>query len=496
MRRKYIVRLLCIILCCCLMVCVINPLFKLKQNHYYAVNTDVTELPYFAEKWDGFYEKERATIDVLYVGSSDFHTDIDPNVIYEKNGFTSYVLSADQMSGKSVRYYIEEALKYQSPKVVFVDVQSLIHPDTHSELSHHYSYDYMKLGITKLRGILQMEEVNYEELLFPFIKYHNRWEELSELDFKYFSLDKKNLLNGHFCYMLVSAQNAPTKYKYQDARWTLDNLGYNETARCIDEILKYCNEKKIKMVLVRTPNIYSYKEFEYYCALEKYVSDRDILFWNFNEDSENMRIDYTTDFVDSAHMNQQGSEKFSDYFGKKIKNSFRLPDHRFDFTYEEWNEAYRQEQHLIDVFNIRHYNYADEYYENGKMESEDLCWLYTYKNRDDLIKIPGVSQLIGNNKKNREYSKLCFISSHGGEYELGNNVSCDESIDSKLGCEVQFEYLSDCLRIWIDDTYIQTQESDGIVDLIIYDKKINKIIEHCTINTKHLNGITHLLNPY
>lgn len=490
--KKFLLKIFAIVATYLLIMDYIGSVFVVKKNHYYAVNSDVTNLPYFSERWSGFYEKDKDTIDAIFLGSSVVHTDVDVNLMYHYYGFTSYDLSADQQSGSSILYFLKEAGKYQSPKLVFIDVQALSHINQNNDTSAHYSFDFMKWGINKIQGIYDLRNSSPENILFPFTKYHNRWEEINKDDFEYMFMDKTNLLNGHFCYMMQNVAEVPVQYEKSD--YTLEELGYKDTEECIEKIVNYCQKNDIKCVLMRTPQSYSYGQSKYCDALEKYAEKRGIPFWNFNNYLDEIGTNFSTDFVDGQHMNQIGSERFSRFLGQMIVDNYDMVDHRGELGYEEWDIAYDYEKYLIHDFEIRHYINANEYADNGDFASGNLIYVYTYDTLNDLKSVAGILDTVTKLEDDDMKSNSCIITADNivKKISLGNNSVWKE--ENEFPIKINIERISSETKIWFDDVYIQTQETAGIVDLIIYDIKLDKVLDHVTINVNWESNITHLLN--
>ena len=73
-----------------------------------------------------FYENEENTIDVLFLGNSHCFCTINPAVLYEAYGIAGYNFSAGAQQIGSTYYFMKEALKYQNPKAILVEVSSFI----------------------------------------------------------------------------------------------------------------------------------------------------------------------------------------------------------------------------------------------------------------------------------------------------------------------------------------------------------------------------------
>ena len=68
-----------------------------------------------------YYELEDETVDVLILGSSQAFCNINPVVLWEDYGISSYVLAGSAQPMWNTYYYLKEALKTQTPKLIVLD---------------------------------------------------------------------------------------------------------------------------------------------------------------------------------------------------------------------------------------------------------------------------------------------------------------------------------------------------------------------------------------
>ena len=69
-----------------------------------------------------FYQQEENTVDVLCLGSSHTYTNINPAILWDEYGMAAYDLAGSNQTLWNTYYYMKEALKYQTPQLVVVDV--------------------------------------------------------------------------------------------------------------------------------------------------------------------------------------------------------------------------------------------------------------------------------------------------------------------------------------------------------------------------------------
>ena len=138
----------------------------------------------------GFYACEDNSADVLIFGASHPEFGISPMKLYENTGIVSYDLASGSQPLEVSYYMLKQALKTQSPKVVLLDPETFFH-DGYEEAKNgtwRLIMDKIPLNDVKLEmaadyGTRDFGD-GYWTVLFPIIKYHSRWETLTQIDFR------------------------------------------------------------------------------------------------------------------------------------------------------------------------------------------------------------------------------------------------------------------------------------------------------------------------
>ena len=78
-----------------------------------------------------FYEMDRDSVDVLFIGSSVVVNAFIPQEIYNEYGIRSYNLGSEQQSIFLSYYWLKEALRFQKPQAVVLDLKFMgnSHPE-------------------------------------------------------------------------------------------------------------------------------------------------------------------------------------------------------------------------------------------------------------------------------------------------------------------------------------------------------------------------------
>ena len=274
------------------------------------------------------YYDEVKEHDVIFVGDCEVFSNVSPITLWEKYGITSYIRgSAQQLIWQSY-YLLEEALKYEKPKVVVFNVLAMKYNEPQKEAYNRLTLDGMKLSGPKLRAIRasMMEDEALITYLFPLLRYHSRWNELSAEDVKY--LFHKDTLSHNGFLMRVDTKPVtvvPKGKKLADYSFGSNSYDY------LDKMTKLCKENGIELVLIKSPSVYPYWYEEWDSQIVEYAEKNDLTYINFLDYVEEMEIDYSADTYDGGlHMNLAGAEKFSNYLGEILSSQYQLPDHRED----------------------------------------------------------------------------------------------------------------------------------------------------------------------
>ena len=326
MKKKTILTAAVWILILALVLAFLNALFMPKYM------SEIPEGALIAE-----YYRETTDHDVLFVGDCEVYENVSPDVLWREYGITSYIRgSAQQLIWQSY-YLLEEMLKEETPKVVVFNVLSMKYAEPQSEAYNRMSIDGMKLSPSKLGSIRasMTEEETTLSYLFPLLRYHSRWNELTGEDLRY--LFRRDLVSDSGYLMNVEvrpAENVPTGKPLADYRF--DELCYDY----LDRMADLCQSKGIRFVLMKAPSLYPYWYDQWEEQIEDYAGRRGLSYINFLELTETLGIDFSTDTYDGGlHLNLSGAEKLTHYLGGWLAQECGLTGHRGEEPYESvWQE--------------------------------------------------------------------------------------------------------------------------------------------------------------
>lgn len=273
------------------------------------------------------YYKETVPHEVIFFGDCDVYENYSPIKMYQEYGISAYIRGSGEQYIWQSYYLLRDTLRYETPKVVVLTVHGLQFDKTRYEPYNRMTLDGMKWSKDKVDAInaSMTKGETFASYVFPILRYHDRWNELTPTDFKHVFSKDITSHNGYYmrCDVMPFTQYPPQQ-PLMDPNFGSNAMGY------LDKIRELCEEKGIKLVLVRAPLEYGwYPQWDK--NVEKYAARYGLTYLNFNNYTKEIGLDLTKDTYDAGvHLNLSGAEKLSVYFGKYLKDNYGLTDFRND----------------------------------------------------------------------------------------------------------------------------------------------------------------------
>lgn len=380
--RKYLKRIVAItILCITLMI--------LTSSYCYLVDSPHNSL----------YEYERYidenTVDVLFVGSSHVFCAINPVQLWDEYGVAAFDLACGSQSPMMSFYYLREALRTQTPKLVVLDTYMAIYEDEHYDDAQK-SIQIMPMPVSEIKyeavKALELEKPFYNFWKFPIT--HTRYKELIQTEF----IEDKRQLNKIY----LGYQYKRDLYQYDESKViNLSNIkekvAPTETAeRYFRKCIELCQEKGIEVILTNSPwpNI-TEEQQKIYNYMGIIAKEYDVAFINGCLYTEEIGLDYAKDFMDAdGHLNYWGATKYTRWLMENYLKKYDLPDRRNQEGYEYWSWvsedfAYELEHKQLSVSNL-----------SGVMETlkqdNNYYWVIMYNGKEELLTAEDKRYLIAN----------------------------------------------------------------------------------------------------
>ena len=274
------------------------------------------------------YYREAGGHDVIFLGDCEVYANYSPMELYRNNGITAYIRGTPQQLVWMSYYVAEETFRYESPRVLVFNVNAMRYSEPVSEAYNRLTIDQMRWSGSKV-GIISAsmtEEEQFLSYVFPILRYHSRFDKLTQEDFSYLFQVRDNTFNGFQLHTeVVPVGTLPVKKVLPD--YQFGDICYEY----LDKIRLLCEENGTELILVKAPSLYPYWYDEYDEQIREYAAEYGLAFYNFVERSEEIGLDFTKDTYDSGyHLNLFGAVKLSQYFGDILAEEHGVADHRQD----------------------------------------------------------------------------------------------------------------------------------------------------------------------
>ncbi len=310
------------------------------------------------------YYRDDSKHELLIIGNCEAYENISPMKLWEEYGITSYIRgNANQLISQSY-YLLKEALRYEKPKVVLLSIQAMTVAEQSSEEYNRMVFDGMKWSADKLWGILssRMEVEALTEYVFPVLRYHSRWKELTREDFLY-AFQEKPLKSYNGYYLRADIRpftGFPSERRKSDYSFSEKNAVY------LEKIADLCRENGVELALMKGPGMYPEWVEPYEEQIREFADERGLVYMNTLLHMEEIGLDLSEDTYDEGlHLNVYGAEKLSVWLGKQLKE-------QYDFT------DFREQEKLAKAYGHRLEEYRREI-EEQKEEFERLGYIRKFR---------------------------------------------------------------------------------------------------------------------
>ena len=302
-------------------------------------------VPKFMENREGAliseYYDNAGNNDVVFVGDCEVYENFSPITLWEEYGITSYIRGSPQQMIWQSYYLMEETFQYETPKVMVFNVLSMQYDTPESTTDKDQREEYNRMTLDGMRwssskwdaimaSMTEEERKNLAETMFsyifPILRYHERWSDLSEEDFKYWFTRDQVSDNGYLMQTGVKPMNEvpyfsrPVDYRFGENSW-----------HYLRKMAELCKSKGTQLVLIKAPT-YDFKWWDEWDAqIAEFATNNDLLYVNMVNYEKEIGIDWQTDTYDfGQHLNVYGAEKASRWFGKILQEQCQVPDRRAD----------------------------------------------------------------------------------------------------------------------------------------------------------------------
>ena len=458
---------------------------RVMESKYVLMNTKYPTTSTYSQ----FYKMERDSIDVLFFGSSVVVNAFIPQEIYNDYGIRSYNLGSEQQSIFVSYYWLKEALRYQKPRAVVLDVLFMwdLHKESKINMSEglvRKSFEPMQWSPVKREAVhelCRLDEAHSEEsYYFTNLRYHSRWTELKEYDFK------RNMVSSYplkgYSPIVGDGPDSYTPFEPSDPDATMEFQPIMQ--EYLDKFVELCKENNIDLILIDMPGNGMHDGVNN--AHTAYAEEKGIEYMNLCNRKYYDKLGADLPRVNVVgHPNVPGAINISKYMGGILHDSYGL-EPVYDEQYEASREYY---DHVLKNSDLFYINDAVKYFETikdpeyavfiaGKGDSSGTCANETAKQGLKNLglscgfgDIPGCSYaatIIGGQVTDEEAS-LGKVT-HTGSFRSHNSVYTVTSCNKESG---------NLSSILIDGEEY-SRDSQGL-NIAVYDLATLKVVDQATL---------------
>lgn len=288
--------------------------------------------------YSGFYAEKEDSLDAVYIGSSATYAFWVAPLAWERYGIAVHPLTAPSQPFEAAEYLIKEARKTQSDALYIVPINTI---KKITDTRVHYLVDNMPLSWNKVQLVrtmgkyMEIDWTEQLEYLFPLIRYHSRWTELTEADF---SQPFDGFKGGsHHASFLRTSTDISSSVRTTERTGALPQI----TLEALDSLLEYCDTEQLNVLFIATPQADT-DEFDLarMHTVQKIVQEHGYPVLDMLPLANEIGIDFTKDYYNAHHTNIHGATKVTDYLCRYLVENFKFEDKRGDPAYSSWDKAY------------------------------------------------------------------------------------------------------------------------------------------------------------
>ena len=308
----------------------------------------------------GYYLEEPDSLDIVVMGASEIMNEFCAPELYREHGLTSYPYAFAVNSVPLWKYELAEIERTQHPQILIIEANGALYTDDkliESKDCVRLLGDNMPISANCVRYAREMSE-HPMETVFPVLKYHYRWNEITDDSVKDRALMYKNgyaRLRGAMTPLYRTKFSSDNIYPADDSTAPLNEKG----EAYLREFLEVCKESEIPhIVFAEFPHVLDTEKAFYrhqrVNRAAEIIQEEGFDFIDFTQEIDAIGLDYQKDFFDTHHMVATGQRKLSDYIGKTLKERYGITAR----TQSEKNLArWEDSAELI----VKFYKYYDDY---------------------------------------------------------------------------------------------------------------------------------------
>jgi hypothetical protein len=285
-----------------------------------------------------FLKEKPGSLDAVFIGSSAVHRFWLPLYGWAQHGLAVWNYSVDHMPAEAIKYMMIEGRKTQ-PDALYIVCLNVFGKDEDDVTVDriHRLVDYLPMSLNRIQmteALCRGKDISFLDRLeyyFPIIRFHTRWDNLSELVYEAQNYDYKS--SSHNSSFNKDILDVSGLYRVYDTEMS----AAEDLTVILDDLLDYCDEKKERVLFVKMPQVMEEEDQARLANIQSRVEERGYPCVDFLKGSDDLLLDYTQDFYNKKHTNVHGALKVSDALSTYLFEHYDLKDKRGQAGWESWD---------------------------------------------------------------------------------------------------------------------------------------------------------------
>ncbi|MCI8342457.1 MAG: hypothetical protein HFE62_04525 [Firmicutes bacterium] len=289
------------------------------------------------QRFDEFYQQERNSLDMVFIGSSHSYCTFDPEIVDGYVGTNSWQMGTPLQHADTSYYLLREIFEFQKPKIVVMELYWDCLDDEFELKQAEFAFEVIKndeLADEYVKRVFPASDkvkyslpaIRYQQDYFAFKsnEYSKKIEEMFGVSKPVYDVaegEEYYRSKGYvYCDIVMNESefDRTNQFKYFDGYgWEINPV----QREYLEKTVELCRENGAEIVFVTAPvapvSVGFIKNYDVvHERLSEFAKSVGAKYIDFNEVNENEKILVNENFRDDAHLNHSGVQIVDEYFAK------------------------------------------------------------------------------------------------------------------------------------------------------------------------------------
>jgi len=299
--------------------------------------------------WNVYTSLPPDTVQVVAIGTSKIHANMNPAIIWDEARITSYCLSGSSMDLQTSYYYLDEAYRSgQNPTVVIIE--PLMVSNDNYALTPVQKRNIISLPVyTRIRAVTSILPAHeWTDWISRLLQYRNRLftndAMITQDDYRLNKFDERpEIIMGY----RFSAKTKPMEQNRNPR--AIDEEQYRVNYPMMKKLIELALSHDSEVIVIDMPDANRSVMSLYNARLSRDLIQDGISVRYYSADDylDGIKLDFDTDFYDSQHLNYHGGEKLSRWLANEL-SAYDIP-RASDMDITAYERALEKYQNLVDT---------------------------------------------------------------------------------------------------------------------------------------------------